>query len=84
MNPIINMLNARQGFNGGQNRNIMMLAMQAMMSGKSPQEFLKSIPELSGMDLSNIQGTAEKLCKEKGVNIEDAKQMISSQLQGMK
>lgn len=83
MNPIINMLNARQGFNGGQNRNIMMLAMQAMMSGKSPQEFLKSIPELSGMDLSNIQGTAEKLCKEKGVNIEDAKRMISSQI-GMK
>lgn len=83
MNPIINMLNARQGFNGGQNRNIMMSAMQAMMSGKSPQEFLKSIPELSGMDLSNIQGTAEKLCKEKGVNIEDAKKMISSQF-GMK
>lgn len=83
MNPIISMLNARQGFNGGQNRNIMMSAMQAMMSGKSPQEFLKSIPELSGMDLSNIQGTAEKLCKEKGVNIEDAKRMISSQF-GMK
>lgn len=83
MNPIINMLNARQGFNGGQNRNMMLSAMQAMMSGKSPQEFLKSIPELSGMDLSNIQGTAEKLCKEKGVNIEDAKKMISSQF-GMK
>ena len=83
MNPIINMLNARQGFNGGQNRNIMMLAMQAMMSGKSPQEFLRSIPELSGMDFTNIQGTAEKLCKEKGVNIEDAKRMISSQI-GMK
>lgn len=83
MNPIINMLNARQGFNGGQNRNMMLSAMQAMMSGKSPQEFLKSIPELSGMDLTNIQGTAEKLCKEKGVNIEDAKKMISSQF-GMK
>lgn len=83
MNPIINMLNARQGFNGGQNRNMMLSAMQAMMSGKSPQEFLRSIPELSGMDFTNIQGTAEKLCKEKGVNIEDAKRMISSQI-GMK
>lgn len=83
MNPIINMLNARQGFNGGHNRNIMLSAMQAMMSGKSPQEFLRSIPELSGMDFTNIQGTAEKLCKEKGVNIEDAKRMISSQI-GMK
>lgn len=83
MNPILSMLNARQAFNGGQNRNVLLSAMQAMMSGKSPHEFLKSIPELRGMDLSNIPGTAEKLCKEKGVNIEDAKRMISSQI-GMK
>ena len=83
MNPIVNMLNMKQAFNGGQNRNMMLSAMQAMMSGKTPQEFLRSIPELQGMDLSNIPGTAEKLCKEKGVNIEDAKRMISSQI-GMK
>lgn len=83
MNPIVSMLNMKQALNGGQNRNMMLPAMQAMMSGKSPQEFLKSIPELSGMDFTNIQGTAEKLCKEKGVNIEDAKRMISSQI-GMK
>ena len=84
MNPIVNLLSMKQGINGGQNRTMMLSAMQAMMSGKTPQEFLKSIPELQGMDLSNIPGTAEKLCKEKGVNIEDAKRMISSQLQGMK
>ena len=84
MNPIMNMLNMNMGANGAQGRNMMAMAMQAMMSGKSPQEFLRSIPELSGMDFTNIQGTAEKLCKEKGVNIEDAKNMISSQLQGMK
>ena len=84
MNPIVNLLSMKQGLNGGQNRNMMLSAMQAMMSGKTPQEFLRSIPELQGMDLSNIPGTAEMLCKEKGVNIEDAKRMISSQLQGMK
>ena len=83
MNPIMNMLNMNMGVNGAQGRNMMAMAMSAMMSGKSPQEFLKTIPELSGMDLSNIQSTAEKLCKEKGVNIEDAKRMISSQI-GMK
>ena len=83
MNPIMNMLNMNIGVNGAQGRNMMAMAMSAMMSGKSPQEFLKTIPELSGMDLSNIQSTAEKLCKEKGVNIEDAKRMISSQI-GMK
>ena len=83
MNPIMNMLNMNIGVNGAQGRNMMAMAMSAMMSGKSPQEFLKTIPELSGMDLSNIQSTAEKLCKERGVNIEDAKRMISSQI-GMK
>ena len=83
MNPIMNMLNMNIGVNGAQGRNMMAMAMSAMMSGKSPQEFLKTIPELSGMDLSNIQSTAEKLCKEKGVNIEEAKNVISSQI-GMK
>lgn len=83
MNPIMNMLNMNIDVNGAQGRNMMAMAMSAMMSGKSPQEFLKTIPELSGMDLSNIQSTAEKLCKGKGVNIEDAKRMISSQI-GMK
>ena len=83
MNPIMNMLNMNMGANGAQGRNMMAMAMQAMMSGKSPHEFLKSIPQLNGMDLSNIQGTAQKLCQEKGVNYEDAKSMISSQI-GMK
>ena len=83
MNPIMNMLNMNTGANGAQGRNIMAMAMSAMMSGKSPQEFLKSIPQLNGMDFSNIQGTAQKLCQEKGVNYEDAKSVISSQI-GMK
>ena len=34
MNPIVNLLSMKQGINGGQNRNIMLSAMQAMMSGK--------------------------------------------------
>lgn len=83
MNPIMNMLNMNMGANGAQGRNIMVMAMSAMMSGKSPQEFLKSIPQLNGMDFSNIQGTAQKLCQEKGVNYEEAKNVISSQI-GMK
>lgn len=83
MNPIMNMLNMNMGANGAQGRNMMAMAMSAMMSGKSPQEFLKSIPQLNGMDFSNIQGTAQKLCQEKGVNYEEAKSMISSQI-GMK
>ena len=84
MNPIMNMLNTNMGANGAQSRNLMLSAMGAMMSGKSPQEFLKSIPELKDMDFSNIQKAAQKVCNDRGVNYEDAKNMISSQLKGVK
>lgn len=83
MNPIMNMLNMNMGTNGAQGRNMMAMAMSAMMSGKSPQEFLKSIPELKDMDFSNIQQAAKKVCNDRGVNYEDAKNLISSQI-GMK
>ena len=84
MNPIMNMLGSMQSKNGAQNRNVMMSAMFAMMRGQSPQDFLKTIPELNGVDLSNIEGAAQKICSDRGVNYEDAKQMVSSQLKGMK
>ena len=84
MNPIMNMLGSIQPQNGGQNRNMMMSAVFAMMRGQSPQDFLKTIPELNGVDLSNIEGAAKKICNDRGVNYEDAKQMVSSQLKGMK
>lgn len=84
MNPIINMLNSSKPLNSNSNRNVMMSAMFAMMRGQSPQDFLKTIPELSGVDLSNIEGAAQKICKDKGVNYEDARSLISSQLKGMK
>ena len=84
MNPIMNMLGSIQPQNGAQNRNMMMSAMFAMMRGQSPQDFLKSIPELQGVDLSNIQSAAQKICNDKGVNYEDAKSLISTQIKGMK
>lgn len=84
MNPIMNMLGSIQPQNSGQNRNMMMSAVFAMMRGQSPQDFLKTIPELNGVDLSNIEGAAQKICSDRGVNYEDAKQMVSSQLKGMK
>ena len=84
MNPIMNMLGSMQSKNGAQNRNVMMSAMFAMMRGQSPQDFLRTIPELNGVDLSNIEGAAQKICSDRGVNYEDAKHMVSSQLKGMK
>ena len=67
--------------------NIMMRAMGAMMRGESPQTFLQSLaqtnPQLQGLDLTNINQTAEQLCSQNGIDIETAKQRIS-QFVGMK
>lgn len=79
MNPILQMMQSRP--NG---QNMMMRAMSAMMSGQTPQQFLRSLPELNGMDLNNIQNTAQQLCQQKGINYEQAKTQISNQLAGMK
>lgn len=79
MNPILQMMSQRP--NG---QNIMMRAMSAMMSGQTPQQFLRSIPELNNMDFNNIQNTAQQLCQQKGINYEQAKSQISNQLAGMK
>ena len=50
--------------------NIMMQALGAMMRGESPQMFLQNLaknnPALQGMDFSNLENTAQKLCNEKG------------------
>ena len=75
-NPILQMLGGSQN----PQSNIMMQAVGAMMRGESPQSFLqnlaKSRPELQGLDLNNLDQTAEKLYKEKGQDINEAKKSI--------
>ena len=60
--------------------NIMMQALGAMMRGESPQMFLQNLaknnPALQGMDFSNLENTAQKLCNEKGVDMEQAKAQV--------
>ena len=75
-NPILQMLSGSQN----PQNNIMMQAVGAMLRGESPQSFLqdlaKSRPELQGLDLTNLDQTAEKLYKEKGQDINAAKSSI--------
>jgi len=53
---------------------MMMQAMGAMMRGESPQAFLKNLantnPQLQGLDLDNLEGTAKALCDKNNVNME--------------
>ena len=57
----------------GNNSNIMMQAFGAMMRGESPQQFLKNMansnPQLQGLNLDDLEGTAKALCDKNNVNM---------------
>ena len=65
MNSIMNML--------GGNNNIMLQAMGAMMRGESPRQVLQNLaqnnPQLQGLDLNNLQQTAQQVCKDNNVDM---------------
>ena len=67
--------------NSTMNGNMMMKAMSAMMSGQNPRQFLmdlaKTMPQLQGIDFNNLQQTAQNLCNQKGVNMNDALKQIN-------
>ena len=66
MNPLMMLGN-------GNGNNMMMQAMGAMMRGESPRDFLKGIansnPQLQGLNLDDLEGTAKALCEKNNVNM---------------
>jgi len=80
VNPILQMLSGSQN----PQNNIMVQAVGAMMRGETPQSFLqnlaKTMPELQGLDLNNLDKTAEKLYQEKGQDINAAKSSIMEKI----
>ena len=59
---------------------MVMKAMGAMMRGESPSDFLKNLantnPQLQGLDLDNLEGTARALCEKNNVNMEQLAEQI--------
>jgi len=59
---------------GNGNNNMMMQAFGAMMRGESPQSFMKNLastnPQLQGLNLDDLEGTARALCNKNNVNME--------------
>ena len=55
------------------NNNLMMQALGAMMRGESPTTFLKNLastnPQLQGLNLDDLEGTATALCKQNNVDM---------------
>lgn len=66
------MANSLMSLFGGGNSNLMLQAVGAMMRGESPRDFLQNLantnPALRGIDLNDINGSAQKLCQERGID----------------
>jgi hypothetical protein len=71
MNPLMNLMG---------NNSMMMSALGAMMRGESPQAFLKNLantnPQLQGLDLDNLEGTAKALCDKNNVDMNELAEKI--------
>lgn len=83
-NPLMSILG---GF-GGSNSNIFMQAIGAMMRGESPKDFMMALartrPELQGLDLNDINATAQKVCQEHGVDSQKLTAEITQTIATMK
>ena len=82
-NPMLSLLQGNQ--NQG---NIMMQAIGAMMRGESPQTFMQNLaknhPQLQGLDLNNLNKTAEDLYAQNGQDINAVKGKINQFISGIK
>ena len=66
------------------NKNLMNLCMKAfgaMMRGESPTEFLKNVaktnPALQGYNFDDLEGTAQDICNQRNVDMENMKSQIT-------
>ena len=77
MNPLLTMLS---GGNGAMS--IMMKAVGAAMRGESPEAFMselaKTNPQLKGLDLTDLEGTANTLAQKKGVDMGQLTESVKS------
>ena len=74
--------------NIGGGNNLFVQAFGAMMRGESPQDFMRNLantnPQLRGVDLNDINGSAQKICQEHGVDANKLTAEIKQQISSMK
>lgn len=85
MNPILSFLNGGKESGGGKFLSIMLKVVRAAKNGDSPTDFLKDLaktqPELQGLDLDDLEATAELLAKKKGKNVDALKAQAKDLIQ---
>ena len=81
MNPILSILGGGKTSGYAQ---IMMQAVGAAMRGDSPENFMKGLaktrPELQGLDLDNLEGTANNIAKKQGKDINVLKGQMETEI----
>ena len=80
-NPLLNIFGNMMGGGSG---NIMLQAVGAMMRGESPRDFMANLantnPALRGVDLNDINGSARRICQERGVDADKLAEKIKESL----
>lgn len=83
-NPLMSIFGGLTGGAGS----IMIQAVGAFMRGESPQAFMQNLantnPALRGLDLTDINATAQKVCKEHGVDPNKLTAEIKQTIAGIK
>jgi hypothetical protein len=78
MNSLLNLIGSQGG--GINGTNILLQAVGAAMRGESAQAFMKRLanqhPQLKKMNLDDLQGAAQQLCQQKGVDAEEMAKQI--------
>ena len=68
--------------------NLMLQAFGAMIRGESPQAFIqnlaKSNPELAGLDLTNLEGSARQLCKDRNIDVDQKMKEVDQKINELK
>lgn len=88
MNSLFNVLGGLFNSAGGTQQgspgqpNILMQAIGAAMRGETPQEFMQKLatqhPQLKQYDLSNLQQTAQQVCQQNNIDMQQAIQQIDN------
>ena len=80
MNPILNMFNGSSGQGAGMN--ILFQALGAALRGESPQAFMKRLanshPQLKKMNLDDLYGSAQQLCQERGLDVNEVTKNVDN------
>ena len=90
MNPLFGLLNGFENTNNNSAGAMPLIKRMigAAMSGQSPEQFLNGLAQsderFKGMDFTNLEKTAKKVCGKKNIDFSDAINKVSNGIKKLK